>query len=108
MCNVLLKTLIKFKLKFFGVLIEEEALGCLFHLNVIFASHFHLRILNVGIFMLAFGLETLRHVAFFLSVHYSCFTLVCVKDIIKQIRHSLSCILYPFLETRKVQFTLYS
>lgn len=63
MCNVLLKTLIKFKLKFFGVLIEEEAFGCLFHLNVVFASmsgpnHLHLYILNI-VLMLAFGLETL-------------------------------------------------
>ena len=50
MCNVLLKTLIKFKLNFFGVLIEKEIFWCLFHLNVIFASlsepnYFHLYVL---------------------------------------------------------------
>ena len=86
MCNVLLKTLIKFKLNFFGVLIEKEIFWCLFHLNVIFASlsepnYFHLYVLNI-VLMLAFGLEMKKT---FLSptLHYSCFTLVCAKDIIK-------------------------
>lgn len=114
MRNVLLKTLIKFKLKFFVVLIEEEAFWCLFHLNVIFASlseshHLHLYTLNTVVLMLAFGLETLRKPCwFFPTLHYSCFILVCVKDIIKQIRHSVSFNIYPFLETRKVLFTLSS
>lgn len=110
MCNVLLKTLIKFKLKFFGGLIEEEAFWCLFHLSVIFASlsglkHLHLYILNIVVLMLAFGLETLRKLCwfFFLTLYCNRFTLIGVQDIIKQIRHSFS--VYFFLETRKVLFT---
>ena len=89
MCSVLLKTLIKFKLNFFGVLIEKETFWCLFHLNVIFASlsepnYVHLYVLNV-VLMLAFGLEMKKTCCFFFfpTLHYSCFTLACAKDIIK-------------------------
>ena len=89
MCNVLLKTLIKFKLNFFGVLVEKETFWCLFHLNVIFASlsepnYLHLYVLNV-VLMLAFGLEMKKTLFFFFfpTLHYSCFTLVCATDIIK-------------------------
>lgn len=69
MCNVLLKTLIKFKLNFFGVLVEKETFWCLFHLNVIFASlsepnYLHLYVLNV-VLMLAFGLEMKKTLFFF-------------------------------------------
>lgn len=108
MYNVLLKTLIKFKLKFFGVLIEEEAFWCLFHLSVVFASlsglkHLHLYKLNIVVLMLTFGLETLRKLYFFLTLYY---TLICAEDIVKQIRHSFT--VYFFLETRKVLFTLSS
>lgn len=112
MGNVLLKTLIKFKLKFFGVLIEKEAFWCLFHLNVIFASlselnHLHLYVLNI-VSVLAFDLETLRKLCWFSpTLHCSCFTLVCAKHVKKQIRH-LSLTIFPFLETRKVLFTLCS
>lgn len=54
--------------------------------------------------MLAFALKTVRKLCFFPTLHYSCFTLVCAKDIIKQIRYLLLFTIYPFLETRKVLF----
>lgn len=114
MCNVLLKTVIKFKLKFFGFLIEEEAFWCLFHLNIIFASLpgpncLHLYILNIVVLMLALGLETLKKLCcfFFPTLHHGWFTLVCVKHMMKQIRHSLPFAIYPFIEIREVLLTLF-
>lgn len=90
MCNALLKTVIKFKLKFLGFLTEKEVFRCPFHLNVIFASLSGPKMppfidTYIVVLMLAFGLETVRKLCYFLPIfNDSCFTSVFGNDNVKQ------------------------